>query len=167
MKVSTTIRTPSAGWPGYEPKPQFRIMAAIGLVGLFVLIVGGLLFAHFQPVTSPSGVTVKLAVQRYDPQSHTAGGPSKGVFPPREIPAAVVDWKTVPAGVQIQAAWFDSNGYQITATGPGQAREMPAVIPLTDSGPVPVDTYVFAVGRYQDGRMVEVLGQSQVRVGSS
>jgi hypothetical protein len=154
-------------WPGYESHPHFGVMTAIGLVGVLVLVVGGVLFAHFQPVTGASGARVTIAAQVYDPQSHTAGGQSRDVFSPREIPAAVVDWHAVPAGMQVAAGWFDSNGYQIGGQGPSPPGRMGRVLPLTDAGPIPQDTYVFAAGRWQDGRIVEVLGQVQVRVGSS
>lgn len=167
MKVSSTTGTPSPAWPGYQANPHFRVMTAFGLVGVLVLVVGALLFAHFQPVTSPSGIRVSLAMQRYDPSTHSVSGPSTTVFTARQIPAAVLRWGGAPDGVQVGGGWFDNTGYPITQVGPGRPDAMPRVIPLTDSGPVPADTYVFAVGRYQDGRMVEVLAQTQVRVGGS
>lgn len=165
--MSSTTDPPPSTWPGYEANPHFRVMTAIGLVGLLVLVAGAFLFAHFQPVSAPSGIRVALAVQRYDPRSHSVSGPSTTVFTARQIPAAVVEVGDAPAGARVGAGWFDSSGYPIAQVGPGGPSQVSGLIPLTDSGPIPAGTYVFAVGRYQGGRMVEVLAQAQVRVGGS
>jgi hypothetical protein len=158
-----------APWPGYEPSPHFRMMTAFGLAGVLVLVAGSLLFAHFEPVVPPSGLHASIAIKRYDPATGHVSGEPQNRFTSSQIPAAVVDWRSLPRDVVVESGWFDTTGYQLEGTRPARADGQPAQVPLSTARDVqiPPGSYTFAVGRYQDGRMVEVLGRVAIQVGSA
>jgi hypothetical protein len=152
----------AAAWPGYEPSPHFRMMTAFGLTG----VAGAALFAHFEPVGASTGAHAAVTVRQYDAKSGKATGSSRTTFSSRQIPSAVVDWGTLPGALAVEGGWFDETGYEVASTGPQRADRQPEQVPMTTvrGADVPPGSYTFAVGRYQDGRMVEVLARVQIAV---
>jgi hypothetical protein len=150
--------------------PIFRLMLLFGLAG--ALIVGGglLLFAYFEPASAASGITVSVSGPfRYDPATGTAAGSPTRRFTVREIPAVTVRWKSISArGLEVGAHWYDSNGQQVGGVGPTLLSGLPddQVVPMStgSGGRLPPGRYLFAVERYDGGRVVETLARVSILV---
>jgi hypothetical protein len=156
-------------WPGHEGNSGARLIAAFGLVGLTVLVAGAVAFAHFEPVQPASGIHAPVHVERYDPATRHVTGPPRTRYAPDEIPAGMVAWGSVPGGLTVQAAWFDEEGYRIAATRAAPPGAQPPVLPLSTERQVavPPGTYLFIAGRYEGGRITEVLGRTSVQVATT
>ncbi|MFZ0214434.1 MAG: hypothetical protein WAM30_00660 [Candidatus Dormiibacterota bacterium] len=151
--------------PPARRNPTFLVMTAFGLCGLLVLLVGAGLFAYYEPLSQNSGDYVHIvAVRQYDPSTNTVKGPSQAQFSSGQIPAAVVDWSGVAPSMTVRASWYQDATTEVAAVGPTPAHSMPSAFPLTTSGSVPSGTYLFIVGRYSGGRVVEVLARQAVQV---
>jgi hypothetical protein len=147
-------------------------MTAFGAAGLVVLLLGAALFVYFEPLrigTSGDNHVTVTAVRPYDAESRKAGGKDERKFKPTQIPAAVVDWSGVEPGLPVRASWFADDTAEVSAVGPDRAGVMPRAIPLTESagGTIPAGTYVFVAGRWQGGRVVEVLARVTIEVTAS
>lgn len=144
-------------------------MVACGAVGLLVLLGGLGLYLYFEPVNQNTGTSVQVtAIKEYDPATGTVTGRSMTRFSTSQIPAAVIDWSGVSAGLQVQAGWYDeqlSDAAALNLVGPRPAGLMPQAIPLVDDGSqVSSGLYLFIVGRYAGGRIVEVLARQEAQV---
>lgn len=149
--------------------PTFLAMVAFGLVGLLVLLVGLGLYVYFEPVNQNTGTAVTVtSIARWDPSTGTVSGPSRTQFSGTEIPAAVIDWQGVSPGLTVKAGWYDEDANDATAlntVGPLPARDMPHAVPLVRSyGQLTAGVYLFIVGRYAGGRIVEVLARQEAQV---
>ena len=149
--------------------PTFLTMVACGLVGLLVLLGGLGLYLYFEPVNQNTGTTVQVtAIKEFDPETGTVAGRSRTQFASDQIPAAVIDWRGVSSGLTVEAGWYDEQLSDATAlhtVGPRPAGEMPRAIPLvTDRGQLSSGLYLFIVGRYAGGRIVEVLARQEAEV---
>jgi hypothetical protein len=149
--------------------PTFLAMVACGVVGLLVLLSGLGLYLYFEPVNQNTGTTVQVTgIKNYDPATGTVSGRSMTRFSSNQIPAAVIDWSGVSSGLQVQAGWYDeqlSDATALNLVGPRPAGLMPAAIPLvTDGGQLSSGLYLFIVGRYSGGRIVEVLARQEAQV---
>jgi hypothetical protein len=151
--------------PPARRNPTFLAMVAFGVCGLLVLLVGAGLFAYYEPLSHNSGDYVHIvAMRQYDPSTNSVKGRSRLQFSSGQIPAAVVDWKGVAPTLTVRAAWYQDATSEVSAVGPAAARSMPTAFPLTDRGPVPTGDYLFIVGKYSGGRIVEVLAREAVQV---
>lgn len=144
-------------------------MVACGLVGLLVLLGGLGLYLYFEPVNQNTGTTVQVtAIKEYNPATGTVSGRSMTRFESNQIPAAVIDWSGVSSGLKVEAGWYDeqlSDATALNVVGPQAAGSMPSAIPLvTDSSQVSSGLYLFIVGRYAGGRIVEVLARQEAQV---
>lgn len=149
--------------------PTFLAMVACGLVGLLVLLGGLGLYLYFEPVNQNTGTTVQVtAIKEFDPASGTVSGRSRTQFQSDQIPAAVIDWRGVSSGLMVEAGWYDeqlSDASALHVVGPKRAGAMPPAIPLvTDRSQLSSGLYVFIVGRYSGGRIVEVLARQEAQV---
>lgn len=147
----------------------FLAMVAFGLAGLLILLAGLGLYLYFEPVNENTGTSVQVtAIKRYDPQTGTVSGRSRTQFGSNQIPAAVIDWHGVSSGLVVQAGWYDESlgdAAALTTVGPRPAGSMPAAIPLTtDAGQLSPGLYLFIVGRYAGGRVVEVLARQEAEI---
>ncbi len=144
-------------------------MLAFGMVGLLVLLGGLGLYLYFEPVNQNTGTTVQVtAIKEYDPDTGTVSGQSKTQFGSGQIPAAVIDWSGVSAGLPVEAGWYDqqvSDGTALNTVGPKPAGAMPRAVPLVrDRSRLSSGLYLFIVGRYSGGRIVEVLARQEAQV---
>lgn len=149
--------------------PTFLVMVAFGLVGLLVLLSGLGLYLYFEPVNQNTGTTVQVtAIKQYDPDTGTVSGHSRTQFGADQIPAAVINWRGVSSGLTVQAGWYDedlSDATAITTVGPRPAAAMPRAIPLVRyRSRLSSGLYLFIVGRYAGGRIVEVLARQEAQV---
>lgn len=149
--------------------PAFLTMVACGLVGLLVLLGGLSLYLYFEPVNQNTGTTVQVtAIKEYNPATGTVSGRSMTRFRSDQIPAAVIDWTGVSSGLKVEAGWYDeqlSDATALNVVGPRAAGLMPAAIPLaSNSSQVTSGLYLFIVGRYAGGRIVEVLAREEAQV---
>lgn len=149
--------------------PTFLVMLAFGMVGLLVLLGGLGVYLYFEPVNQNTGTAVQVTgIKQYHPDTGTVSGRSKVRFASGQIPAAVIDWSGVSSGLPVQAGWYDQDSggaVAVNAVGPGPAGTMPRVIPLTRSrSRLSSGLYLFIVGRYSGGRIVEVLARQEAEV---
>ena len=149
--------------------PTFLAMVAFGLIGLLVLLAGLGLYVYFEPVNQNTGTAVQVtAIKRYEPSTGTVSGRSRTQFTSNEIPAAVIDWHGVSSGLVVEAGWYDqdlSDATALNTVGPRPARAMPAAIPLVrEKSQLSPGIYLFIVGRYAGGRVVEVLARQEAQV---
>lgn len=144
-------------------------MLAFGMIGLLVLLGGLGLYLYFEPVNQNTGTSVQVTgIKEYHPDTGTVSGRSKTQFGPDQIPAAVIDWSGVSTGLPVVAGWYDeqvSDGTAVNTVGPRTAGGMPRAIPLvTNRNQLASGVYLFIVGRYSGGRIVEVLARQEAEV---
>jgi hypothetical protein len=144
-------------------------MAAIGAIGALILLLGFALFLYYEPIDQQAGnANARITgVFRYDLASGQKRGNSTARFTSKDVPAAVVDWTSVPADMEVGAHWYDTHGLVIGGVGPAAASSLP-------TKPIPIDVdantlippggYVFVVERYAGGRSVQVLARSAIKV---
>lgn len=147
----------------------FLAMVAFGLAGLLILLSALGLYIYFEPVNQNTGTAVHVtAIKRWDPQTGSVTGASKTEFASNQIPAAVIDWSGVSSGLVVTAGWYDEDASDATAlntVGPLPARQMPRAVPLvTDPSQLYSGLYLFIIGRYSGGRIVEVLARQEAEV---
>ena len=144
-------------------------MLAFGVIGLLVLLGGLGLYLYFEPVNQNTGTSVQVTgIREYHPETGTVSGRSRTQFGSDQIPAAVIDWRGVSSGLPVVAGWYDeqvSDGTAVNTVGPRPAGVMPTAIPLVrDRGRLSSGLYLFIVGRYAGGRIVEVLARQEAAV---
>ncbi|MGH7912965.1 MAG: hypothetical protein ACREQM_08860 [Candidatus Dormibacteraceae bacterium] len=149
--------------------PTFLAMVAFGVIGLLVLVCGLGLYLYYEPVGQNTGTAVQVTgIRQYDPSTNTVAGRSKTVFASNQIPAAVIDWSGVSPGLKVEAGWYDeqlSNAAALNTAGPAPASSMPRAVPLvTQRDQLSPGLYLFIVGRYSGGRIVEVLARQEAQV---
>lgn len=149
--------------------PTFLVMLAFGMVGLLVLLGALGLYIYFEPVNQNTNTAVQVtAMKEYHPDTGTVSGRSRTQFGSDQIPAAVIDWSGVSSGLRVQAGWYDEDtggAVAVNTVGPRPAGAMPDVIPLTRSrAQLSSGLYLFIVGRYSGGRIVEVLARQEAEV---
>lgn len=144
-------------------------MLAFGMVGLLVLLGGLGLYLYFEPVNQNTGTAVQVTgIKEYNPDTGTVSGRSKTRFGSDQIPAAVINWSGVSSGLRVEAGWYDeqvSDATAVNTVGPRPAGTMPQAIPLVkDRHQLSSGIYLFIVGRYSGGRIVEVLARQEAAV---
>ncbi|MFY9614037.1 MAG: hypothetical protein WAT58_01440 [Candidatus Dormiibacterota bacterium] len=152
-----------------ESSPQLLPMVLIGSIGALILLLGVVLFLYYEPIDEQTGNTNAriTGVYKYDLGSGQKRGNSTARFTSNDVPAAVVDWGSVPPDMEVGAHWFDDHGQLVGGVGPAAAASLP-------TRPIPIDVdadtlippggYVFVVERYAGGRSVQVLARSAIRV---
>ncbi|HEV3234754.1 MAG TPA: hypothetical protein VG329_09430 [Candidatus Dormibacteraeota bacterium] len=152
-----------------DSSPQLLPMLLIGAIGALILLLGFTLFLYYEPIDQQAGNTNAriTGVYKYDLASGQKHGNSTVSFTSKDVPAAVVDWTSVPAGMEVGAHWFDDHGQVIGGVGPGAAPSLPTKpIPIDVDAEtlIPPGVYVFVVERYSGGRSVQVLARSAIKV---
>lgn len=162
------MQRPSTSLP-LRRNPTFLAMIAFGLIGLLVLATGLGLYLYFEPAgqTTHAAVTV-TGIEQWDPHTETVSGRSQTEFSSSQIPAAVVDWSGISPHMEVEAGWYDeslSDAAALHLTGPRLASRMPTAIPLvTNRDALAPGIYLFIVGRFSGGRIVEVLARQEAQV---
>ena len=152
-----------------DSKPLFWPIVVIGALGAVILLSGLGLFLYFEPVDAQAGNgNARITgVYRFDPSTRDKVGPPTARFTSRDIPAAVVDWKSLPPDMVAAAHWYDDNGQVLGGVGPAPAGAQPArpiPIDVAPGDEIPPSAYVFVVERFDGGRSVQVLARSAIKV---
>jgi hypothetical protein len=151
-----------------HPHPLFRSITALGAVGAVILLGGLGIFLYYQPLDQQAThVAARITgIYRYDPATGATAGAKEAHFAATDLPAAVVDWSTLPADMVVAAHWYDSNGIVEGGVGPATASSQASTpVPMAaDNGSVAEGGYVFVVERYAGGRPVEVLARAAIKV---
>ncbi len=152
-----------------DPKPLFLPIVVAGAIGAVILLSGLALFSYFEPVDAqPGNGNARITgVYRFDPITGDRVGASTARFTSRDVPAAVVDWKSLAPDIVVEAHWYDDNGEVLGGVGPAPAGAQPArpiPIDVAPGDEIPASAYVFVVERYSGGRSVQVLARSAIKV---
>lgn len=149
----------------------YRTLLLFATVGAVILAIGVVEFVYFEPPGQTSGIVARIVgVYTYDPNARQVTGPDRSEFPRSGEFAAVVDWSSLPAGLAVDARWYDSFGTLEGRVGPAAASELAA-----SDGVIPVEVppgfryvlpgrYTFVVERLNEGMPVEVLARRFVVV---
>ncbi|HVD01764.1 MAG TPA: hypothetical protein VNG93_11565 [Candidatus Dormibacteraeota bacterium] len=152
-----------------ETRPAFRLMLALGVVGLVILGVGLAQFITFEPPGQRTGEVARIVgIFDYDPRTQGATGANQDHFRTGQPFAAVVDWSSLPPLQEVGSAWF-SGGFSVDAGGvgpaPAGALASRGVVPVNfGSQRFPAGRYELVVERFSKGRAVEVLARKTVVV---
>jgi hypothetical protein len=158
----------------YDPvRSLYRALLVFDVVAILILAIGLGEFLYFEPPGQKTGLKATIVgVHQYDPTTHVTSGPDRSVFSRTQEFAAVVDWKSLPQNIVVDARWYDSFGAVVGRVGPGTP------VQLADQTTIPVGTpaprqhnlpghYLFVVERLENGVPVEVLARRIVRVEQS
>ena len=151
----------------------YRTLLVFATVGVVILAIGLVEFVYFEPPGQASGIKAHIAgVFQYDPATGKTVGPDRSEFPRAEEFAAQVDWSSLPAGLVVDARWYDSFGSIEGQVGPGIPSDLaphtliPVEVPQGYHYVLP-GRYTFVVERFSGGVPVEVLGRRFVVVDRS
>jgi hypothetical protein len=151
-------------------KVLYRTLLVFATVGVVILAIGLVEFVYFEPPGQTSGAKAHIiGVYQYDSQTQTVVGDDRSEFARNQEFAAVVDWKSVPANVTVEARWYDVFGTVTGHVGPGKPADLDGkntVAVLVPQGYhyVLPGRYTFVVERLDNGMPVEVLGRRFVLV---
>lgn len=149
----------------------YRTLLVFATVGVVILCIGLLQFVYFERPGEHTGVKATIAgVFKYDLATKTTSGRDRSEFARTDNFAAVVDWRSLPAKLIVDARWYDTFGSMRGSAGPAHPADLVAesTIPVE----VPPDLHYVLPGRYtfvverigQDGVPVEVLARRFVVV---
>jgi hypothetical protein len=145
-------------------------MLGFGAIGALILLLGLGLFLYFEPIDEQAGNTNAriTGVYAYDQATgERISTTPTARYRPRQVPGAVVDWKSVPADMVVSAHWYDDHGQVLGGVGPAAAASQPAnpiPIDVDTTTVIPPGAYVFVVERYSGGRPVQVLARAPIKV---
>lgn len=147
-------------------------MVAVGAIGAVILLGGLGLFLYYEPVDEkPQDTNARITgVFHYNPATHQRAGSPTARFTTRDVPAAVVDWQSLPADMTVSAHWYDDHGQDIGGVEPapaGSQAAAPIPIDVPPKADIPAGVYVFVVERIAGGRSVQVLARSAIKVDGS
>ena len=157
---------------GYDQlRVLYRTLLVFATVGVVILCIGLVQFVYFERPGEGTGVKARIAgVFAYDATTKKTFGPDRSEFARADDFAAVVDWSSVPAGLVVDARWYDTFGSMRGGAGPGHPADLASesTIPVE----VPPDLHFVLPGRYTfvveridaDGVPVEVLARRFVVV---
>jgi hypothetical protein len=148
----------------------YRTLLVFATVGTVILAIGLVEFVYFERPGEASGNKAHIVgVYAYDPTTKQVTGPDRSEFPRAGQFAAVVDWSSLPANLEVDARWYDSFGSLEGEVGPGRAGDLesdsviPVQVPPGFRYVLP-GRYTFVVERIEGGVPVEVLGRRFVVV---
>lgn len=151
-------------------KVLYRTLLVFASVAVVILAVGLIEFVYFEPPGQTSGAKAHIVgVYQYDAQTRATVGGDRSEFPRNQEFAAVVDWKSVPGNLTVEARWYDVFGDVTGHVGPGKPSELdgqntvPVLVPQGYHYVLP-GRYTFVVERLDSGMPVEVLGRRFVLV---
>lgn len=148
----------------------YRTLLAFAAIGVLILAAGLVEFLKFEPIGAASGLHAHVAgVFHYDPATHKTYGADEHTFARSDQFAAVVDWSGLPAGLTVEALWFDGFQNVVGSAGPATPPALanhtiiPAAVPSNLKYHLP-GGYIFAVERISGGQPVEVLARRIIEV---
>jgi hypothetical protein len=148
----------------------YRTLLWFATVGALILAIGLVEFVYFERPGEASGIKAHIVgVFEYDPTAQQVKGPDRSEFPRSGQFAAVVDWSSLPARLEVDARWYDSFGSLEGEVGPAKASDLasdniiPVQVPPGFRYVLP-GRYTFVVERIESGVPVEVLGRRFVVV---
>jgi hypothetical protein len=155
----------------YDPvRTLYRTLLLFDVVAILILAVGLAQFLYFEPPGQQTGIQVTIAgVYQYDPATNKTFGPERSTYTRTQLFAAVVDWKSLPPNITVDARWYDSFESIVGSVGPGTAAELanqpivPIALPTNLKHNLP-GQYIFVVERWAGGIPVEVIARRIVLV---
>jgi hypothetical protein len=149
----------------------YRTLLVFATAGVVILCIGIVQFVYFERPGEETGLKARVVgVFKYDSTTKTTSGSDRSEFARADDFAAVVDWKSLPANLTVDARWYDTFGTMRGGAGPARASDLVAqsTIPVE----VPEDLHFVLPGRYtfvverigRDGVPVEVLARRFVVV---
>ena len=155
----------------YDPvRTLYRTLLIFDIAAILILAAGLAEFLYFEPPGQQTGLTVTIAgVYQYDPTTNKTFGPELGTFTRTQLFAAVVDWKSLPQNIVVDARWYDTLESIVGSVGPGTPAQLanqpivPIALPANLKHNLPGQS-IFVVERWADGVPVEVLARRIVLV---
>ncbi len=148
----------------------YRTLLVFATAGVVVLAIGLVEFVYFEPPGQTSGAKAHIVgVYRFDGDTGQTVGADQSEFPRNQEFAAVVDWRSIPDNLTVDARWYDDFGTLRGSAGPAHPSELaahPIVAVLVPPGfrYVFPGRYTFVIERLENGMPVEVLGRRFVLV---
>lgn len=155
----------------YDPvRTLYRTLLLFDVVAILILAAGVAEFLYFEPLGQQTGIKATIAgVYQYDPTTNKTFGPERSTFTRTQLFAAVVDWKSLPSNITVDARWYDNFESIVGSVGPGTPAQLenqpivPIALPTNLKHNLP-GQYVFVVERWANGLPVEVLARRIVLV---
>jgi len=155
----------------YDPvRTLYRTLLLFDIVAILILAVGVAEFLYFEPPGQHTGINATIVgVYQYDPTTNKTFGADRSTFTRTQLFAAVVDWKSLPPNISVDARWFDNFESIVGSVGPGTPARLenqpivPIALPTSLKHNLP-GQYVFVVERWANGLPVEVLARRIVLV---
>ena len=155
----------------YDPvNTLYRTLLLFDIVAILILAIGLVEFLYFEPPGQNTGLKATVVgVYQYDPATNKTFGPDRGAFTRTQLFAAVVDWKSLPPNITVDARWYDSFQSIVGSVGPGTPAQLanqpivPIALPTNLKHNLP-GQYVFVIERWTNGVPVEVLARRIVLV---
>jgi hypothetical protein len=105
--------------PVDEVRTLYRTLLVYAAVSILILVAGLVEFAYVEPPGQHTGMKASITgVFRNDPVPNTTTGPDDNSFPRPTLFAAVVEWKSLPKNVVVDARWYDAFGNIVGSVGP-------------------------------------------------
>jgi hypothetical protein len=154
----------------YDPvRTLYRALLVFDVVAILILAVGLAEFIYFEPLGQSTGLKAAIVgIYQYDPTTNKTLGPDRRIFTREQQFAAVVDWKSLPQNITVDARWYDGFGAVVGRVGPGTPAQLSeqTTIPVVHAGlkyNLP-GQYIFVVERLDGDVPVEVLARRIVLV---
>jgi hypothetical protein len=155
----------------YDPvKTLYRTLLLFDIVAIIILAVGVGEFLYFEPPGQKTGIKATIVgIFQYDPATNKAFGPDRSTFSRTQLFSAVVDWKSLPQNITVDARWYDNFEAIVGSVGPATPAQLagqpivPIALPTNLKHNLP-GQYVFVVERWANGVPVEVLARRIVLV---
>jgi hypothetical protein len=155
----------------YDPvRTLYRTLLLFDIVAILILAAGVAEFLYFEPPGQHTGINATIVgVYQYDPTTNKTFGADRSTFTRTQLFAAVVDWKSLPPDITVDARWFDNFESIVGSVGPGTPARLenqpivPIALPTNLTHNLP-GQYVFVIERWANGVPVEVLTRRIVLV---
>jgi hypothetical protein len=155
----------------YDPvRPLYRALLVFDIVAILILAVGLGEFLYFERPGQATGLKATIAgIYEYDQATQKTTGPDRSTFTGTQDFAAVVDWRSLPPNITVDARWYDTFGTIVGRAGPGTPAELSSQSTIPVAAPAPFNRnlpgrYIFVVERLDNGVPVEVLARRLVLV---
>jgi hypothetical protein len=155
----------------YDPvRTLYRTLLLFDVVAILIMAAGLAEFLYFEPPGQQTGIKATIVgVYQYDPATNKTFGADRSTFTRTQLFAAVVDWKSLPPNITVDARWFDNFGSIVGSVGPGTPAQLanqpivPIALPTNLKYNLP-GQYLLVVERWANGVPVEVLARRIVLV---